>query len=217
VTIEAPLPKQIASVVVPRVYPTPQAFIDAGCKRINPIVLDCAGARIEGIDVCEAPFVVLDVTLEPPATIVQCTTRDTTSGPGIRQTGCMNVGYMHLFVATSKGFTRLDSREAFAAMFGPVTSKRQAIAFAIAMTGDDARAEPFSPPRGMTIHEPGPAQTIIVEDGEGYHLRLFHGQVCGCSHPFVGTDYLVTRQGTVTKTAQKPLWEDPKSHGLCVD
>ncbi len=217
VMIATPLPKPVDPIVVHRAKPTTQAFIDAGCKASSAITLECKGARIDGIEGCRQPLLVLDVTLDPPATVVQCTTDDMKAPHGIRQTGCMITGYTHLFAATSKGITHIDSREAFVSMFGPVTSKGEAIGFAIAMTGDAPYETPMSPPRGMTIHEPGPAQTIVTEDGEGYHLRLFRGQVCGCSHPFIGTDYLVTREGKVTQTAQTPLWEDPKSNGLCVD
>lgn len=204
VTVE-PLPSATTTpkpVALPA--PTVQAFIDAGCKVAGDAsLLDCTGASIPGIAKCRMPLHVLPVSLEPPAVVAECFVQGATGG--LRQTGCMIASAVGLVLATPTGFVTIDTREELAKTFAPVTSEKEAAAFAVTTTG---AAWVESASFGRSESQP---------DGDGWRVRLFNHQVCGCSHPTWSIDYAVTRQGAVTEITRKVVFEDPKMRGLCVD
>ena len=78
-----------------------------------------------------------------------------------------------LVLATPTGFVTIDTREELAKTFAPVTSEKEAAAFAVTTTG---AAWVESASFGRSESQP---------DGDGWRVRLFNHQVCGCSHPDV--------------------------------
>ena len=187
------------------------AFLEAGCKRqpADASFLDCKGARIDGIDACRVPLHVLPVRFEPRATVAECFI-ERAKTPGVRRAGCMLPMGVRLIAATRRGFVTIDSPDALAKEFAPVTSPDEAIAFAMALTGSEAV-------------EPGDADaknlgtTDARADGDAFRVRLYAAQMCGCEHPTNAIDYEVTRDGAVREVARKEVWRDPKMNGLCVD
>ena len=208
VTVE-PLPKTAAP---PRTAAPPLAhasLLDVGCTpgATKPL-LDCSHARIDGIGECQMPLYRLPVEFEPQADVAQCVVLR--SQRGIRRGGCMMPSAYRLVVATAKGAFVLSSREEVVKMFAPVTSPREAIAFAVVLTGGDAveRTDPGAKTLGVTD---------VTRDGADFKLRLFTTPMCGWSHPTYGVDYRVTRAGDVEELSRAVVYEDPKMRGLCVD
>ena len=225
VTLPEVLPSAQPPVVhAPPQGPSVQAFLDAGCRREKSAdMLDCKGAHIDGIDACAQDLHLLSVSFEPPALLAECFVHSHEEGSmgrpgGVRTTGCMIPVEVRLVAALADGFVVLKSRDELKAKFAPVTSPTEAIAFAVAATGASVYARPTAPPPGMTVSVSIPQVTEAVVGADGaYHLRLFAGQVCGCSHPLSGIDVTVGRDGTVTEGTRTTIWEDPKSSGPCVD
>ena len=184
--------------------PTTQAFIDAGCKTAgDPSLLDCTGANIPGVIKCRMPLHVLSVSFEPPAVVAECFVQGATGG--LRQTGCMIASAVALVLATPKGFTTIDTREDLVKTFAPVTSEKEAAAFAVTATG------------AAWVDTGSFGRSEARADGDGWRVRLFNHQMCGCSHPTWAIDYAVTREGAVTEVTRKVVFEDPQMRGLCVD
>lgn len=218
VTVAEPLPtvtKPIAE--PPPAAPTIAAFVAAGCHDEKPDSIDCTGSTIRDVADCREPLYVQNVKLDPPAAIVTCTVDMQKSKEGIRVGGCMLRSQVHFLAATTSGIVHVSTVKQFKSLFAPVTSGEEAIAFATLLTGDVPYEKPFSAPPGSKIHVGGSQSTHALADGDTYKLRLFHAQICGCSHPLSGVDYVVDREGDVTESARTELWEDSKSHGLCVD
>lgn len=117
---------------------------------------------------------------------------------------------VQLVAATTAGLTFIRSAAELAKAFAPVGSPEEAIAFAVALTGNEEVNARDADSKNLGVTE-------VKLEPDGYHVRLFGSQMCGCSHPTWGIDYLVTPDGKVTELARKKVWEDPKSRGLCVD
>ncbi len=215
VTIAEPLPTPVKPVLPTRIAPSMRAFHEAGCHDEKPDTIDCTGAYIEGIAACREPLALQHITVDPPAVIAICYVSGREEG--LRTTGCMVSASVHVIAATNAGFVHMTTKKQFVSMFAPVTSAEEAIAFATILTGDVAYQVPISPPTSAKVSVPGPQSTHAASEGDAFRLRLFHAQMCGCSHPLTGVDYLVARDGTVTEAQRTVLWEDTKSMGLCVD
>ena len=217
VTITQPLAGPTTSVASPAVEPPDfRAFVGAGCTETGD-KLDCTRASIDAISLCREPLYEEHVALDPPAAVAVCFVDRSKAENGVRQQGCMLPAWVHLFAATAKGMLHLASVKDFTDAFAPVTSGDEAIAFVTLLTGDVAYKEPFSPPGGARVSVAGPQVTRVTSGAGGFELRLFHGEVCGCSHPLSAVDYRVSRDGEVKELARTELWEDPKSMGMCVD
>lgn len=213
VTIE-PLPSASASATpVVHATPTKQAFIDAGCKatKTDDEVLDCKGARQDFLSMC-ASFHILPVQFDPPAVVGECYfSRRDVQGDVIRQTGCMLPSGVRLVAARGSGeLTVIHSADELKKAFAPVTSSEEAIAFAVAVTGNQAVMHRNDDPHNLGL-------TDVHFGTDGFHVKLFGSQLCGCSHPTWAVHQLVGRDGVVTEVGRKQIWEDPKSQGLCVD
>lgn len=215
VTIAEPLPTPVKPVTEARIAPSIRAFHEAGCHDEKPDTIDCTGAYIEGVAACREPLALQHVTVDPPAVIALCYASGREGG--LRTTGCMLPASVHVIAATNAGFVHMTTKKQFVSTFAPVTSAEEAIAFATILTGDVAYTKPFSPPDGSKVSVAGPQETHATTEGDAFRLRLFHAQMCGCSHPLTGIDYIVARDGTVTEAQRTELWEDTKSMGLCVD
>ena len=203
----APLPPPsapVAPVALDR-STTIDAFLEAGCKRqpADASFLDCKGARIDGIDACRVPLHVLPVRFEPRATVAECFI-ERAEPPGVRRAGCMLPMGVRLIAATKRGFVSIDSADALAKEFAPVTSPDEAIAFAMALSGSEAA-------------KPGGGSAEAHADGDGFRVRLYAAQMCGCQHPTNAIDYAVSRDGQSHEIERKEVWRDPKTDGLCVD
>jgi hypothetical protein len=104
-------------------------------------------------------------------------------------------------------FVTIDTIEALSKTFAPVTSRDEAIAFAVASTGSQWIA---------TAHDHvGPSSAAELD--EGHRVELFAHQVCGCAHPTWSIEYFVSHTGEVRELSRKVVWEDPQMKGLCVD
>ncbi len=186
-------------------------FEQAGCTRNkdNRSLLDCKGSRVPGVDACKGSLHELRVAFDPPSFVAECFV-DGSASKWVRRTGCMVPLAVRLVAATASGFVTLDSPEAVASAFAPVTSPAEAIAFAVALTGSEEVRSTDSGAKLLGVTEAKPA-------GDGFRVRLFWSPVCGCSHPTYGIDYAVTRAGAVSEVSRDVVFDNAGSQGLCVD
>ncbi|HEY1958618.1 MAG TPA: hypothetical protein VGH28_23535 [Polyangiaceae bacterium] len=209
----APLPAPSGSVAPVALPPAPTvaAFLDAGCKAQpnDATLLDCKGAHVDGADPCTNMLHVLSVSFGRRATVAECFIEGDRH-PSVRRAGCMLPMSVRLIAATRAGFVVIDSPDALAKTFGPVTSPDEAIAFAVALTGSEAIG-----PNDRGAQKLGTTEAHAV--GDDFHAKLFTTPRCGCHHATVAIDYAVTRAGEVHEVDRKEVWSDPKLEGLCID
>ena len=190
-----------------------EAFIDAGCKRAGDGGLDCAGAKIEGVDACRGPLYVVQAMVDPAAIFAQCHA-DTAKVPrGLYTSGCKLTSSVIYFVVMndSGAIRRIASAKDLAAAFAPVTSGDEAVAFATLESGDDAFERERKADDGKTM------STSPMRDTDGWTFDLFRYQSCGCDHPVTRVSYYVTRDGTVTEKAHARALENADQGGMCKD
>jgi len=187
-----------------------QPFLDAGCTESRG-ELDCAKARIDGVDACRFGLRKLDVKLDPPALVAMCHADPQKVPNGLHTSGCKLTSSVIVFAATNKGIARITSAKELAAAFAPVTTADEAIAFAELETGDDRMEKVGRTDSGK------PMQTVPIPSGGGWRFDLFRYQSCGCDHPVDAMTYSVERDGTVTLVSRAPARANAEQSGMCKD
>jgi hypothetical protein len=76
--------------------------------------------------------------LEPPYPMATCTA-ETHVDQGLYRVGCMFPGVMRYVVYRDGKFQSVASREELQALFAPITSENEALSYALALTGDEAK------------------------------------------------------------------------------
>jgi hypothetical protein len=197
------------------------AFIDAGCIAYGG-ELDCSSIGLDEqygcMQITTVPKALENLT--PLLPMVECLYQSQDySAPegseGILREGCMMPVYRRYIVRQGLQFVSIASTEKFRSMFAPVESEDEALAFAVALTGSFADYSP-SAPDGYFAVAPSVGPTYAKETNEGYIVRLFDRQLCGCgSHPYYAVIYMVTRDGNVTETSREAVFDS--SNNICVD
>lgn len=185
-------------------------FLNSGCV-IDGYKLNCSSQGLEQRFGCyEVANTSAELEgLDPRLSIVECHSLATESDSqeGLVRTGCMLAGYRNYIVEKDGDFRLIRSREEFRALFAPVRSPQEAVAFAAALT-DSFPLYDTAPPEGyFTVSsaiEPG-----SVEEKDGSFLvHLFDRPICGCgSHPYYAVGYLVTQAGNVTELSRQKVYD----------
>lgn len=194
-------------------------LLQAGCVKTAE-GLDCSqGGPVKALG-CMPNSKVDDAlgALTPAASIAECNTiaRDPTN-EGIVHLGCRLPVVRRYAVASGNKVELIKNADEFAARFGPVETPEEALAFAVALTKARPLAEVVIP-EGATVYVQHIEPTYVEQAPEGYRVRLFDFQLCGCGpHDWLAVDFLVTRSGKVTQTGAQAIYADPKMKGMCVD
>lgn len=122
------------------------------------------------------------------------------------------------YVAYEEGdFRLIKSAEEFRAVFAPVESPDEALAFALAladvftMYDQDLSSEYRYEVRTLE-------DTYVETKPEGYLVHVFDYQFFGCGpHYYYAVELLVTADGLVEEIRRQAIYRDPLLDGLCQD
>lgn len=202
-----------------------QPFIDAGCSGENLFVMDCAADSPLYALGCD--FLSVDPlmsALTPPYPVAACVRRWETGEPAnpdlFEQTGCLLPLFRSTVVALDGEFHLVKAPEDFQAIFAPVESEDEALAYALLVTGLNARY-------GLDEWEIGAdspyrfrvdrlEDTHVVKTEEGYLVSLFSDAepLCGCgTHTIFQRDVLVRQNGEVEIVKSIPQYD----FDACID
>lgn len=201
-----------------------KAFVELGCIE-NESDLDCSKLELEETFNCQRIYSPQDplAELSPKLPIVICQTpflgsdRFYSNPTGLVRNGCMRTYFENYIIYKDDKFELIDSLEKFNASFAPVESQKEALGYAVALSTSHAKYEFDIPPRFRTYTTTIEA-TNVKESDQGYIVRLFSSQICGCGpHSTYAVDYLVGRDGDFERGEMTRLYEDPILDALCVD
>ena len=157
-----------------------------------------------------------------------CVNMRNTSGPMVRQTGCKTPVRERYFVLIEKGNKKevrlIESKEEFRQFFAPITTPQEAISYISALTGSYPRYEFPKENYIHTMEENGrylskkQKPTESLEKKDGFHVRLFDHERCGCFRPTLyEINYIVTKDGYISVKKKQPIWEAARSYQICID
>lgn len=210
------------------IMPSPpdlSSFIKAGCVE-KKYILDCSAIGLEKKYSCQEISRPSSHTgyLTPKVSMAECRVEGNYRDPavkGVYAVGCRLRTDIQYIVSTSDGFRLLANREEFSWFFAPIETPEEALGFLEAMTGNDYWDEIYL--KKALDHKKGPNIEIFAPDvkpsfaeqiKEGFKVRLFRRDMCGCEHPVFAIDYLVVRDGTFIELARQKVIE---FKGPCAD
>jgi hypothetical protein len=195
-----------------------EPFLAAGClEGRDEATLDCHAAPFVATFGCEPDVTVEELLggLKRGLAAVVC--RVPGDAGGITQVGCRRPAARKLVVWDANTFVLVQNEEALRKRFGPAKSADAALGFAVAHARD-ARAR-FDQ---VTFDDPAPVEEDVMPSNvlprkDGWVVRLFERQLCGCTHPDYALDLFVTKDGEVSQLAKKQIHVDPATEGRCVE
>lgn len=193
-------------------------FLNSGCV-IDGYKLNCSSLGLEQRFGCyEVANASAELeALDPRLPIVECDTLATESSgrEGLVRTGCMLAGYRNYIIEKDGDFRLIRSREEFAALYAPVQSQREAMAFAVALTNSFPLYD-TAPPEGYFSVSSAITPSSVEEKDGSFVVHLFDRPICGCgSHPYYAVEYLVTGAGNLTELSRQKVFDSNAM--ICVD
>lgn len=158
--------------------------------------------------------------LTPAHPIAVCATRgywgtDMAATPFVRATGCMRAVWIRYVIWRDGRFELIASDADFRGVFGPVDSPVEARAFLVALRGFQVLRDvrPDLDERALAEH---PEPSFAREHGDGYRVRVFEIERCGCGrHPTTAVELDVSRAGGFQELSRTDVLES--RHEICVD
>jgi hypothetical protein len=191
-------------------------FLAAGCVEKDERTLDCRAAPFIAPFGCEPEVTVENLLggLKPRLAMVAC--RVPGDAGGVAHVGCKRPTARKFIVWDTNAFSLIASADTFSKRFAPPKNAEAALGFALAQTRDsvarfDLRFEDDAP-----VEEDTMASNVLVRPN-GWVVRLFERQACGCTHPDFALDVFVSRDGDVKQLSRTQVHVDPRTAGRCVD
>jgi hypothetical protein len=222
-------------------HPKPQTsvdsvpFLDAGCSVDGYGTLSCDPDSPLAALECDLIFEPSDLlgALDPAMPIAECIVEPfsredwekaallieeiESSGDYFYTYGCLNPQFIRYVVHRDGSFKLLKNEDELRAVFAPVDSANEALAFAQAVTGFGGYFDLTKEP-GLRYFVDVLEDTHVDEVDRGYQVLLYQYQFCGCGpHTTSAVDVLVTREGKVEVLHFEPAFEDPEEDDLCID
>jgi hypothetical protein len=142
---------------------------------------------------------------------------DALNAPRLFNEGCLLPVYVRYVISKEEQFTAIQIFEDLQEVYAPIESPNEALSYALAATGLEAKYGIQRQP-GFRYFQESLEDTFVTERGGGYELLLYHYQVCGCGpHTTSAVRLRVSRDGTIEEVSNNPVYEDPAEDGLCVD
>jgi hypothetical protein len=196
-----------------------QPFIAAGCSGDNLFVMDCvADSPLFELGCDFLSVNALSSALNPPYAVAACVRRWETGEPidpsMFKQTGCLLPLYQSTVVSVEGEFRLVNDPADFQELFAPIESANEALAFAVLVSGLNARYGMDS----WEIGEDSPynfrvdrlEDTHVIETDEGFLVSLFSDAepACGCgTHTIYQRDMLVRADGQVEIVNTTPVYD----------
>jgi len=137
--------------------------------------------------------------------------------PRLYTEGCLLPVYVRYVIFEEGEFTSLSTLNDLQIAISPLESPEEALAYARAATGLQAKFELKRPPTFRYLTDRLEA-THAVQTPEGYKVLLYHYQICGCGPHTTSAVWLeVSRDGDIREISRTPAYENPLEDNLCVD
>ncbi len=198
-------------------------FFADGCQSGSVGALNCPEDSRPGQLDCtylESPDALLG-GLQPAYPLVECQLGydryDPNSTPFIFDKGCLDHRWVQYAIYRDGQYQILQTFSDFQAAFAPVESRDEALSYALAVTGLQARFDLETPPE-YRYEVNRIEETRVEETDSGYRVYLFSYSVCGCGpHYFRQVAVDVTRDGQIERSAPLNLFRDPRMDKVCGD
>lgn len=178
-----------------------------GCDRIKPTDA-LLGALEPAMPMAECLYYPTQHLEEDPAAF---------EAPRLYNKGCLLPVYVRYVIFSDGGVVTLTTRESLQRAFAPVTSPEEALSYAIAVSGLQAKFE-LKRQANLRYLTDRLEDSHAVQTPEGYKVLLFHYQICGCGPHTTSAVWLeVSRDGDIREISRTPVYEDPAEDNLCVD
>lgn len=164
---------------------------------------------------------VLQGGLEPAYPLVKCQLGYDryvpNSTPFIFDEGCLDHRWVQYAIFLDGRYDYLKNFSDFQAAFAPVESPAEALSYALAVTGLQARFDLETPP-DYRYEIDQIEETRVEETEQGYRVYLFSYTTCGCGpHYFRLVVVNVSRDGQIERSAPLNLFRDPQLDKVCGD
>lgn len=135
----------------------------------------------------------------------------------IFEKGCLDHRWVQYAVFRDGRYQILPALADFQSLFAPVETSSEALSYALAVTGLQARFDLETSPEYK--YEVDRIDETRVEETEGgYRVYLFSYSTCGCGpHYFRQIAVDVSRDGQIAFSAPADLFRDPKLDKVCGD
>jgi hypothetical protein len=159
--------------------------------------------------------------LEPVYPLVKCQLGYDRYDPGSTQfiydEGCLDHRWVQYAVYRGGQYHTLQTFADFQAAFAPVETPSEALSYALAVTGLQARFNLETPP-DYKYEVEQIEETRVEETEQGYRVFLFSYSTCGCGpHFFRQVVVKVTSGGQIEQSEPLNLFRDPGLDEVCGD
>lgn len=145
------------------------------------------------------------------------TTPDDFTAKGLYDSGCSIKVKQRLLGYSEGDYLLIRDLEDLKYYFAPITSGEQALAYAMAATGAEARYD-LETLKGYRILTSELQETTIQPVDGGYEVVLFRYQGCGCGpHTTFMETIKVTTTGDIEFVKSTSAFENPEDDDLCID
>lgn len=135
----------------------------------------------------------------------------------VYRTGCLLPRYARYVIERDGGFVLIRSEDELRKVYTPITSRDEALSYALAATGLSAYFG-FEAPNGFRYFVDQLEDSHVVETDQGYLVYLFDYKLCGCGpHTTSYVEVFVSADGSIEERERSPLFEDPEQDQLCID
>jgi hypothetical protein len=131
--------------------------------------------------------------------------------------GCMRPQFARYVIQQDGQFVLLKSLADLQRIYAPVDSEKEALSYALAVTGYQAITN-FPAPPGYRYFVDQVKDSRAVRTDQGYLVNLYDYIFCGCGpHTTFVVNIFVKSDGTMQEVSRAPAFEDPEQDALCVD
>ena len=136
---------------------------------------------------------------------------------GLWDGGCKAVVKQRILAYSNGDYLLISDLEDLKYNFSPVTTSEQALGYAIAATGSEARYD-LETLKGYRLLTDELQETTVQQVEGGFQVVLFRYQACGCGpHTTIMQTIKVTTAGDIEFVKSTSAFENPEEDDLCVD
>lgn len=154
--------------------------------------------------------------LSPAYPLALCRAR-ADAGEGLYRSGCLLPTVARYVIHRNGQFELIETSAELAAVYAPIESEAEALSYALAATGYEARYGLSADAGYRRLTSPLEDTHVTAVDG-GYEVTVYQYRLCGCGpHTYTAVRLKVTVGGEVQVLDRTPAFEDPADDGLCID
>jgi hypothetical protein len=194
-----------------------EPFLAAGCvEGRDETALDCHAAPFIAAFGCAPDVEVEELLGGLKHGLAAVTCRVPGDAGGIAQVGCRRPVARKLVVWDANTFVLVPNEDALRKRFGSPKDADAALGYALAHARDARARFELAFDDAAPVEEDTMPSNVLVRN-DGWVVRLFERQVCGCTHPDFAVDLFVDKDGEVKQLARRAVHTDPSLEGRCVD